>query len=210
MNILQEFDSVLYYENIEKFWKQYKFLIIGGLISIFAAVAGLNLYNKEIKSKSEHDTSIMINIMSEQYANASTQEDAIKRAITEVFTQKAKNALTIELAKRYKIEGNITKFEETLLALQNTEDSLTKEISTYMLAEYYLSVDAQKSIDFIDSVKLKQNSFKYPLILDLKAMALTSLGKTAEAKAVYLTILQVPNLPANLKTRINAKLGQLK
>lgn len=210
MNILQEIDSVLYYENIEKFWKKNKFLIIGGLLSVFAITAGFNFYNQKVLEKSQHDTDIIIKLLAKQQVAQTGQQEEVKKAIKEVFTAKAKSALTLELAKQYKIEGNITKYEETLLELQKSEDRLISDISTYMLAEYYLSIDAQKTVDFINSSKLNKGSFKYPLILDIKAMALVNLGKIDEAKSVYITILQDPHLPQNLNTRINAKLGQLK
>jgi len=208
MNILQEIDSVLYYENLEKFWKQHRFMLIGGLIALFASVALFNVYNQDMIKKSHHDSEIILNVMKEKQAEGNQQR--IEEAIKQVITKNAKEALKLELVKAYSKQGDEKLFESSALELVKSKNNVIKEVSSYMLAEFYLNKDANQAISFIDSLNMNKKALNYPLIQDIKAMALISLDKKDEAIVIYNELIQDATLATGLQARINNKLELIK
>ncbi|MCP4354170.1 MAG: tetratricopeptide repeat protein [Proteobacteria bacterium] len=208
MNILNEVDSVLYYDNIEKLWKKHKFSLIGAIIAIFACVAAFNVYNQEMLIMANHDSDILLKTI--QQRNIDNYPQKLEKALTQLKTKTAKDAVKLESAKEFYKKNDVKNFESTLLELIKSRNDTIKAISVYMLAEFYLENDANKSIELIDSAKLRRNTFNYALIQDLKAMALISLGKKDEAKTIYTKLVQEATLSQELQTRINNKLELLK
>jgi hypothetical protein len=208
MNILQEIDSTLHYENLEKAWHKYKFLFIFGIIALFAGLALFNKYNSTLIADSKHDTSIIFNVMA-QNSQSESKTDNLVLALDKVITTQGKENLKFELAKSYKNDGNEADYEKTLLELTNAKTSAIKNLSIYMLAETYLAQDAKKALDFINNAHVNKKAFTYSLIQEVKAVALTNLDKKDEATAIYAKIVSETNTPADQKNRVQIKLNQL-
>lgn len=208
MNILQDIDSTLHYENIEKAWHKYKYVFILALVALFAGIAGLNAYNSKVMAESKSDTDVVIAVMNEAMVSE-TPTDVILASTDEVTTKQGLEILKLELAKAYKKENKPEELEKTLLELISAKSVTVKQFATYMLAEHYLATKPTKAIEFINSVKLSKKAFTTPLVEEVKAMALAHTGKTAEAKAIYIKLIASGNVQQQQKSRLKMKLDQL-
>lgn len=207
MNILQDIDSVMHYENIEKAWKKYKFVFIGFIIALFAGIALFNAYNNNIKTKSQQDFDILFNLTLNKDQN-SDYAASIKQNLSKLKTNSAKDLLTLELAKSYKGK-DLEEYEKTLTELTSAATQHVKDVALYMLAEHFLNTNVEKAANFTDTYKVTKSDFSYPMIKDIEATALANLGKNQEAKAIYQDLVK-SDIPDNLKERISIKLNQIK
>lgn len=208
MNILQEIDSTLHYENIEKAWHKFKYYFVLALIALFGGVAGFNTYNSSVENKANHDADIIFNYMY-QKESVDNAADLIIPALDELKTQQAKDMISLELAKTYAMQNKTEDYIKLLEELNSSNVKTVKELSIYMLAEAYLAQDAAKTVEFIDSVKLSKKATTYALVQELKAMALVKLEKLQEAKEIFTVLVADPTLAADVKARVQIKLDQL-
>jgi predicted negative regulator of RcsB-dependent stress response len=208
MNILQDIDATLHYENVEKAWKKYKFHFVFALIALFGGIAAFNAYNMKVMTDSKNDTSVIFQIMRENM-QAKNPTEVILASMDELVTPQGKEMLTLELAKAYNTEGKTEDYEKTLIELTNAKTEAIRSISVYMLAELYLGQKPTKALEFINNTKLSKNNVAYSLVEEIKAMALSYEGKNDEAKAIYTTLIGDENTPAGQKDRLQIKLNQL-
>lgn len=208
MNILQDIDATLHYENIEKTWNKYKYVFILALIALFGGIAGLNAYNTKVMAESKNDTDVIISVINEAMVS-DTPTDVILASLDEIKTTQGLEILNLELAKGYKLENKPEDLEKTLLKLVSAKSKTVNNFANYMLAEHYLNTNPSKAIEFINSLKLSKKSFTTPLIEEVKAMALTHEGKLDEAKAIYIKLIADGNVQQLQKNRLNMKLGQI-
>ncbi|HAG53212.1 MAG TPA: hypothetical protein DCL21_05450 [Alphaproteobacteria bacterium] len=209
MNILQEIDSTLHYENLEKAWHKYKYAFMLTLVAIFAGVAGFNAYNSSVEKQSKNDTTVIFKVIM-QKAQSNDYIQVIEKALEELETTAGVETLKLELAKTYKTEAKLAEYEKTLKELTSAKTQAVRHISTYMLAEHFLAIDAKKAIKFIDEAKVKKTAFTYALLQEIKAMALTKKGDKVAAKVIYNALIANSNLPANVQARAKMKLAQIK
>lgn len=208
MNILQEIDSTLHYENIEKAWHKYKYAFILSLVALFASVAGFNTYNAKVLANAQNDTGVMFDVM---YAKP-TAEDPVAlviNAIEKLKTQQAKDMMNLELAKVYKTQNKTKDYSALLEKLVDSKVKTVKNLAIYMLAEVYLEEKPAKALEFIASVKLSEKASTYSLVEETRAAALVATGDVAQAKEVYAALSADANLPTEQKSRIKIKLDQL-
>ena len=143
MNILQEIDSTLHYENLEKAWHKYKFVFILTLVAIFAGVAGFNAYNTSIEKQSKNDTTVIFEVIM-QKAQSENYIHVIEKSLEKLETTTGSETLKLELAKAYKVDAKLDMYVKTLTELTMAKTQAVKHISTYMLAEHFLATDAKK------------------------------------------------------------------
>lgn len=208
MNILQDIDATLHYENVENAWKKYKFHFVFALIALFGGIAAFNAYNMKVMADSKNDTSVIFQIMLEK-SQVKNPTDMILSSMDELVTTQGQEMLKLELAKAYNVEGKTEDYEKTLLELTTAKTNVIKNISIYMLAELYLNQKPTKALEFIDGVKLNKDDVAYSLVQEIKAMALSYEGKNDEAKAIYTTLIGDDKTPTSQKERLNIKLNQL-
>jgi len=209
MNILQEIDSTLHYENLEKAWHKYKFVFILTLVAIFAGVAGFNAYNTSIEKQSKNDTTVIFEVIM-QKAQSENYIHVIEKSLEKLETTTGSETLKLELAKAYKVDAKLDMYVKTLTELTMAKTQAVKHISTYMLAEHFLATDAKKAIEVIDNAKIKESAFTYALLQELKAMALVKTGDKVAAKVIYNALIANSNIAANVQERAKMKLAQIK
>lgn len=208
MNILQEIDSTLHYENIEKAWHKYKYAFVFGLVALFAGVAGFNAYNAKVLEESQNDTGVMFDVM---YAKPTSDDSValILNAMEKLQTQQAKDIMNLELAKVYKLQNNTKDYSALLEKLVDSKVATVKNLATYMLAELYLEKKPATALEFIASANVSKKATTYALVQEIKAAALVATGEVEQAKEVYAALSADTNLPAEQKARIKIKLDQL-
>tara|TARA_Y100001960_G_scaffold305862_1_gene360441 strand:+ start:1655 stop:2284 length:630 start_codon:yes stop_codon:yes gene_type:complete len=208
MNILQDIDATLHYENVEKAWKKYKFHFAFGLVALFGGIAAFNAYNMKVMADSKNDTSVIFQIMRENSMSKNPTE-MILASMDELVTTQGKDMLMLELAKAYNTEGKTEDYEKTLIELTSAKTTAVKNISTYMLAELYFGQKPTKALEFIENANISKNDVAYSLVQEIKAMALSYEGKNDEAKAIYTTLIGDEKTPGGQKDRLQIKLNQL-
>lgn len=208
MNILQDIDSTLHYENIEKAWNKYKYVFVFILVAIFAATAGYTAYTNSVKEASKADSEIIFKTVLNN-ATKPNYVESLNKALPSLKTDTGIETLKLELAKAYKASNNVEMFEKTLTELTDAKTKAIQSISTYMLAEHFLSTDAKLAIDFINNSKVSNKDFTYSLLQEVKAMAFISIEKTEEAKETYKSII-ASEASQSIKDRAEFKLKQIK
>jgi predicted negative regulator of RcsB-dependent stress response len=207
MSILQDIDSTLHYENIEKAWAKHKFTFALALIAIFASVIGFHTYKENVELSAKSDSVVIFKTILEN-AEKDNYSKALEESLAKLQTQTGIDTLKLELAKAYKKENNIEGFEKTATELTDAKTSAVKEISTLMLAQHFLATDAQTAVDFIDNAGVKENAFSYASLQELKATALVKLNKIEEAEKVFAQII-ASNATDSIKQRAEFKLKQI-
>lgn len=208
MDILKEIDSTLHYENIEKAWKKHKFTFALGLVAIFAATAGYQGYTSYVEENAQNDSAIVYSVIIKKAESENYIQD-IQDSFANLKTSYGKETMKFELAKAYKVDAKMAEYEATLTELTSAKTQGIKDLATFMLAEHFLATDANKALEFAKNVKISKKSFAYPFIQEVEAMAQTKLGNTADAKAIYTTILANTSISTDFKQRVEIKLKQL-
>lgn len=207
MSILQDIDSTLHYENIEKAWAKHKFTFAFALIAIFGSVIGFHTYQENIETAAKGDSVVIFKTILEN-AEKENYSKALEEALVKLETPTGVETLKLELAKAYKKENNLTGFEKTATELTAAKTDAVKEISTLMLAQHFLSTDAATAVEFIDNSGIKETAFSYASLQELKATALVKLNKIDEAKKVFEQII-ASNATDSIKNRAEFKLKQI-